>query len=108
MKYILFLLSLTVLGCVSLGRRSDAPEVYEGTAQGYRGPIRVQVRISEGSITEVFIVDSEEDSFVGGAAMEELLDMVILYNTTDIDAISGATESSRGFLEAIENAIMNL
>jgi len=109
MKYILFLLILTVFGCVSLGgSKGITTDVYEGTAQGYRGPIRVQVRLNEGSITEVVIVDSEEDSLVGGAAMEELIDMVILYNTTDIDAVSGATESSRGFLEAVENAIMNL
>jgi len=109
MKYILFLLGLTLFGCVSLGGiKGDAAEVYEGTAQGYRGPIQVQVRISGGRITEVVILDSEEDVFVGGAAIEELTDLVILYNTTDIDAVSGATESSRGFLKAVENAIMNL
>jgi len=109
MKYILFLLGLTIFSCASLGgNKGDAVEVYEGIAQGYRGPIRVQVRVSGGSITEVVILDSEEDVFVGGAAIEELMDMVILYNTTDIDAVSGATESSRGFLKAVENAIMNL
>jgi uncharacterized protein with FMN-binding domain len=114
MKYILFALSLTFFCCVSLGGRNDAADsggivdVYEGTAQGYRGPIQVQVRVSGGSITEIVIVDSEEDRFVGGAAMEELLDMVIQYNTTDIDAVTGATESSRGFLKAVENAIMGL
>jgi len=108
MKYIFFLLSLTVFGCVSLGgSRGNDADFYEGTAQGYRGPIRVQVRLNEGSITEI-VVDSEEDNFVGGAAIEELIDMVIMYNTTDIDAVSGATESSRGFLKAVENAIMNL
>jgi len=119
MKNILFALSLTVLSCVSLGGRNNAAystgsvdsveitDFLEGTAQGYRGPIQVQVRVSGGSITEI-IVDSEEDNLVGGAAIEELIDMVIQYNTTDIDAVTGATESSRGFLKAVENAIMNL
>jgi len=107
MKYILFMLGLTVFGCVSLGNKDKEGVVYEGTADGYRGQIRVQVRLNEGSITEIVIIDSEEDVFVGGAAMEELLDTVILYNTTDVDAVTGATESSRGFLEAVENAIMN-
>jgi fumarate reductase flavoprotein subunit len=103
---------------MSLGGRNNADsgeivvsgenvDVYEGTAQGYRGPIQVQVRVNGGSITEI-IVDSEEDYFVGGTAIEELIDMVIQYNTTDIDAVTGATESSRGFLKAVENAIMNL
>jgi fumarate reductase flavoprotein subunit len=112
MKNIIFALSLTVFSCVSLGGRNVASEesavFYEGAAQGYRGPIQVQVRVSGGSITEIIIIDSEEDYFVGGAAIEELIDMVIQYNTTDIDAVTGATESSRGFLKAVENAIMNL
>jgi len=109
MKYLIFTLCLTFLGCVSLGGgKGETTAVYEGTAQGYRGFITVQVRVSEGSITEVIILDSEEDAFVGGAAIEELIDTVILHNTTDVDAVSGATESSGGFLKAVENAIMNL
>jgi uncharacterized protein with FMN-binding domain len=113
MKNILFALCLTVFSCVSLGGRNNvasdgSADFLEGTAQGYRGPIQVHVRVSGGSITEIIIVDSEEDYFVGGAAIEELIDMIIQYNTTDIDAVTGATESSRGFLKAVENAIMGL
>ena len=81
-------------------------EVYEGTGQGYRGPVTVQVRMDGADIVEIVIIDSEDDRFVGGAAMEELIDLVVMYNSTDIDAISGATESSKGFLEAVERAIM--
>ena len=112
MKYILICLFtlVLVLGCAVIGRNVSGDEaegaVYEGTAQGYRGPVTVQVRVSGGSITEIVVIDSEEDRFVGGAAIEELIDIVIAYNTTDVDAVSGATESSMGFLEAVENAIM--
>ena len=81
-------------------------EVYEGTGQGYRGLVTVQVRMDGADIIEIVIIDSEEDRFVGGAAMEELIDLVVMYNSTDIDAVSGATESSKGFLEAVERAIM--
>jgi len=113
MKYILFsVLSLIIVvsGCAVLsaqgGGMAGGEDVYEGTGQGYRGSVVVRVRLSGGSITEIVIVDSAEDRFVGGTAIEELIDTVIEYNTTDIDAISGATESSRGFLEAVDNAIM--
>jgi uncharacterized protein with FMN-binding domain len=82
--------------------------VYEGTAQGYRGPVTVQVRLNGGNISEIIIVDSVEDRFVGGAAMEELIGIIIENNSTDVDAVSGATESSRGFLEAVQNAILRL
>jgi uncharacterized protein with FMN-binding domain len=123
MRHILLILLplLGIAGCAVLGgavaggalaglasgeRIAAADGLYEGTGQGYRGPIVVQIRLSAGSIAEIEIVESMEDRFVGGEAMEELLDMVIEYNTTDIDAISGATESSKGFLEAVERAIM--
>jgi uncharacterized protein with FMN-binding domain len=85
----------------------QADGIYEGIAQGYRGPIRVQVRIEAGTITEITIIDSAEDRSVGGIAMEELLELVLQYNTTDVDAISGATESSEAFLAAVENAILS-
>ena len=113
MKYVLVtvLSFLIITGCAVLGggrviAASDG--VYEGIGQGHRGPIHVLVRLSGGSIMEIDILESEEDRFVGGEAVEYLLDLVIEYNTTDIDAVSGATESSRGFLEAVEDAIMRL
>jgi len=116
MKYVFFfVLSAAVIsGCVVFkGSNVSKPVqngrqdgVYLGSAVGYRGPIHVQVRLSAGMIVEINIVDSKEDRFVGESAMEELTDMVIEYNSTDIDAISGATETSKGFLDAVNNAIM--
>jgi len=111
MKYVLFTVVVLASGCAVLAVQrglGGGDDVYEGTGQGYRGPIVVQVRLNGGNITEIVVVDSAEDRFVGEAAIEELIDMVIEYNSTDIDAISGATESSRGFLEAVDSAIMNL
>jgi len=82
--------------------------VYEGAALGYRGIIRVRVGYENGAITDITVIESREDRAVGGAAMEELIDRVLLDNSTDVDAISGATETSKGFLAAVENAIMDL
>ncbi|MDR3021032.1 MAG: FMN-binding protein [Treponema sp.] len=38
--------------------------------------------------------------------MEELIDTVIENNSADVDAISGATLTSKGFLEAVKNDII--
>ena len=107
------LMAILSSGCAGTraGGRAEPEQVdgiYEGSAQGYRGTIRVRVRMEAGTIMEITIVDSTEDGAVGGTAMEELADLVLLYNSTDIDAVSGATESSKGFLEAVENAILSL
>ena len=91
-------------GCVSQKFTSGA--VYEGAAMGYRGIIRVQVGMENGNITEIVLVESCEDSAVGGEAIEELTDLIMMYNTTELDAVCGATETSKGFLAAVENAIL--
>jgi uncharacterized protein with FMN-binding domain len=95
-----------LFGCASL--RMGGGTVYEGVAMGYRGMIHVQVGFEQGTITEIAVIESQEDRAIGGAAIEELTDLVLMYNTTELDAVSGATETSKGFLEAIENAIMGL
>jgi len=110
MKNIFFFILFSAVitsGCVVFrSGQAGYEEVYEGSGAGYRGLIHVQVRVSAGSIVEISIVDSAEDRFVGGIAMEELANLVIEYNSTDIDVISGATATSKGFLDAVNNAIM--
>ena len=108
----LFLAPVLLSGCAGLKTENRTEEkqangVYEGAAQGYRGTIRVRVGFESGTITEITIIESREDRAVGEAAIEELTDLVLMYNTTEIDAISGATGTSKGFLAAIENAIMD-
>jgi uncharacterized protein with FMN-binding domain len=78
---------------------------YEGNGEGYRGKVHVWVQIYRGNISDLEILYHEEDELAGGAAMEELLGLVLDNNSTDLDAVSGATQSSAGFLEAIDNAL---
>ena len=102
---LLFIISGCLISPVWPGGGEEG-EILEGTGMGYRGPIYVRLRVKDGSITEID-VDSMEDRFVGGAAIEELIDLVIEYNSADVDAVSGATETSKGFLLAVENAIIS-
>jgi len=111
MKYVLFsvilVLFIIISGCFSVPQRVVEGEVLEGTGMGFRGPIYVRLFVNGGNITEIE-VDSIEDRFVGGAAIEELIDLIIEYNDTDVDVVTGATETSKGFLSAVESAIMSL
>ena len=81
------------------------PGSYTGTGRGYRGPITVQIETSLGGIEDIAVIDHRESAFPGGAAMEELLELVLETGSTDLDAVSGATFSSRGFLEAVDDAL---
>ena len=93
-------------GCLGLpsAQRWFQPGIYEGTGRGYRGTIRVQVRVSASGMEDIEILDHREDRFAA-AAMEELRDAALEYGATDIDAVAGATVSSKGFLRALENAL---
>lgn len=95
--------ALMALGCVSTGTARQ--ELYEGVGEGYQGPIHVSVLVGPGGILGIEIISHEEDALVGGTAMEELLDAVLAANSTDVDGVSGATESSAGFLAAIDDAL---
>ena len=115
---ILFAMLLVLTTCAGINSRSGQGRIfrtasstglvdgiYEGSARAYRGMIHVRLVISGGMMAEIDILDSDEDLFVGAAAIDELLEQVLMYNTTDLDAVSGATESSEGFLAALQDAL---
>ncbi|MDR1277156.1 MAG: FMN-binding protein [Treponema sp.] len=79
--------------------------VYEGSGRAYRDHIVVGLRIEGGIITEINILQNQDDPFVGGPAIETLTEQVLEYNSVDLDAVSGATESSAGFFAAVEDAL---
>ncbi|MDR1787020.1 MAG: FMN-binding protein [Treponema sp.] len=76
-----------------------------GWGNGYRGPIHVRVLAEDGIILDVEVLSHREDPFVGGEALRELADQVIETGSPLVDAVSGATETSAGFQEALENAL---
>jgi fumarate reductase flavoprotein subunit len=81
------------------------PGTYEGVGQGFRGQVRLLVRLDTAGITGIEILAHGDDEQLGGAAMEELLALVLDAGGPDVDGISGATESSAGFLAAVEDAL---
>ena len=99
---------LLMAGCLGPGLVREAggyrAGVYEGTGRGFRGPIVVQVQMSPAGIEDVIILSHRETAYPGAAAMEELLELVLETGSTDLDVVSGASVSSRGFLEAVEDA----
>ena len=93
------------LGTASFLESGFSPGIYEGSGMGYRGSIHVSVELSPAGIEDIVITGHKENAFPGAAAMEELLELVLETGSTDLDAVSGATFSSRGFLEAVDDAL---
>ncbi|MDR3324851.1 MAG: FMN-binding protein [Spirochaetaceae bacterium] len=108
MKKWLFLLPalLCCAGCVSL---QCAARFYAGRHRGQgvgrNGAIEVAVETDAWSILEIRIVEQCEDELIGAEAMRELTELILEGDSTDVDAISGATLSSEGFLDAVNDAL---
>ncbi len=78
---------------------------YEGSAQGFGGEIKVSVFVEGNTITDITYQTEDETPSVGIQAIRTLKTKVLKTQSTKIDAISGATYSSKGFLEAIDIAL---
>ena len=98
-------LGLNLTGCLSTANVNFIPGVYETASQGYRGLIKLRVYISDGGIEDIEILTNSEDRHAV-EAMEELRDLALEMNSADLDAISGATITSRAFLAALEEALV--
>jgi uncharacterized protein with FMN-binding domain len=78
---------------------------YTGSAAGFGGTITVEVTVENGSITSVDVLEAAgEDSAYLQTAMA-LTDQIVEQQSTELDAVSGATFSSNGILGAAEAAL---
>lgn len=81
------------------------PGTYTGSAKGYGGQIEVTVEVDETHILSIDAVGDSETPNVGQKAIQELTQNIIDANNTDIEGISGATYSSQGLFEAVNDAL---
>ena len=98
------LAAAAIVSCASSGG-SFAAGSYEGVGTGHGGDIRVLVTVSDTRIEKIEVLESGETAMLGDAAFKELSEAIIAANTTKVDAVSGASESSAGFVAAVEDAL---
>lgn len=79
--------------------------VYTGEAQGFGGPIAVQVTIQSDTITDITILshDGETTSYFSRA--RQVIPAMLTANSPEVDSISGATYSSTGILNAVKSTL---
>lgn len=79
--------------------------IYYGIGEGYNADIKVAVEIKDKTIISIEIVEHDDDAAFMARA-EKILENVVLSQTIEVDVVSGATYSSEGILEAIQNALI--
>ncbi|MBP2662973.1 MAG: putative FMN-binding domain protein [Firmicutes bacterium] len=81
--------------------------IYTGTATGYQPGLVVQVTITGGAIASIAIVShNERGPEHYSYAMKHVPDAIIKNQSTDVDGISGATKTSNGIKNAVNDALI--
>lgn len=82
-----------------------ADGVYTGTGNGFRGATNVTVTVENGEITEITVNSYSDDDKFFSRAESGVITSIIKSQSTDVDAVSGATFSSNGIKEAVADAL---
>ena len=78
--------------------------VYFGTGTGFQGDIEVAVAISDRTIKAIVVTKTWDDEKFFTRA-RTVIDQMLKKQSTGVDAVSGATYSSNGIIEAVRDAL---
>lgn len=80
---------------------------YTGVGNGFRPNLKVSVTVKNGKITNIEMLSNEETPRFFDAVSQTVPQEIISSQSTNVDAVSGATRSSNGIMEAVQNALEN-
>lgn len=96
---------LVVAGCNN-DKVSIKDGVYTGTGKGKNGPITVEVTFQEGAIKKIVVVSQNETEGLSDPALSRIPAEIVKHQSIAVDEISGASYTSRGLKEAVQDAIV--
>ena len=79
--------------------------VFIGTGIGFGGPIQVEVKVKDNRITEIKPINHSETLGYYEEVFRNISKEIVETQSLSIDTISGATVTSRGFLNAVKSGI---
>ncbi|NLJ58322.1 MAG: FAD-binding protein [Tissierellia bacterium] len=78
---------------------------FAGEDRGIGGPIKVKVNMKNDKITDIEVVYHNETKGVSTNAIDTIISSIIENQTTEVDAVSGATVTSKALMNAVKNAL---
>lgn len=78
---------------------------YQGSGTGFGGTVTVQVTVADGKITGIDILDASGETPSYFASARGVVSKILAGQTPNVDAVSGATYSSNGIIQAVQNAL---
>ncbi len=102
MMLILVMVAVTLVGC---GGAKLNDGTYTGEGTGMKPGLKVSVDVADGKIASVTVTEHEETEGYSEPALEQIPGAIVEKNSTDVDAVSGATLTSNAIKEAVNNAL---
>lgn len=100
------LVAISLVGCSSNSSSGKyTAGTYTAKASGHSSDVEVTATFSSNEITDVTLDVSGETESIGGVAAEELISQIKEAQSSDIDGVSGATETSNAVKAALEDCI---
>lgn len=84
---------------------SFKPGVYEATVNGHNAPMTVKVTVSKNRIEKIDYSKNLETIGVGKVALDLVSQKVLNYQSTGVDAVTGATISSFALLQGVRDCL---
>lgn len=78
---------------------------YTGSGQGYGGAVEVQVTLANDSITDIQVTSASGEDSAYLSQAEGVISTIISAQSTDVDTVFGATFSSTGIINAVNDAL---
>lgn len=82
-----------------------ADNEYIGEGNGFGGPIKVKVTMDGDKISKIEVLSHSDTAGVCDPAFDTIPDAIIKAQSTEVDAAAGATFSSKGIIEAVNDAL---
>ena len=100
---VLMLVGMT--GCGSTDELSFTEGTYTATADGFHGPLTIEVNVSDSEIISMEMTESVERSGIGDAAFDKISAQILEDQTLKVDIATGATVSSGAIMTAVKDAL---
>lgn len=78
---------------------------YQGTGDGFGGTITVEVAVNGGRISKITLISADGETKDYLEQAEKLTEDIIKRQSSQVDAVSGATYSSHGIIDAVRDAL---
>ena len=98
-------IELEILEVVKEEKSIERDGVVEGIGEGHKDKIVVKVERSGDRINNIRVISHGDTKSIAEPAFEKLTSLILESQSTDVDMVTGATGTSKGFIEAVDDAL---